>query len=100
MSTSNNSTPIFFSEKKEAPQQNQITKPETVEEFQAKRLKQFDVLFEQIAELKAQLISEKEKTKTYYAQNPRSWCIVCPTDLLRKQLNEILNEANSGPLAE
>ena len=61
----------------------------SVKEFQQERIAAFDEIDEQLKMIRLLLVDAKNETVKYYQQNPDSYGIVFPTDMIEYMLNEI-----------
>jgi hypothetical protein len=67
-------------------EENKLTSSKT---FQEERIKAFDIVEEKINQIYPKLSNAKNLTVEYYNDNPSSYTIVYPTDLILDYLNDI-----------
>lgn len=61
----------------------------SVKEFQQERIDAFDKIDDQLKMIRLLLVDAKNKTVNYYQQNPNSFGVIIPTNMIEKMLTEI-----------
>jgi len=67
----------------------QIFEGETREEFQKRRIEAFDRIEQEMNNIYKMLSNAKNETSEYYAENPGSYAVVKPTDLILDYIKDI-----------
>ena len=67
----------------------QLFEAETSKEYQDKRIKAFDVIETEINNIYKMLSNAKNETSEYYTNNPGSYSVVKPTDLILDYIKDI-----------
>jgi hypothetical protein len=57
--------------------------------FQEDRIKAFDLIFNEINQISSKLRDSKNETIEYYKNNPQSYSVIIPTDLILDYLKDI-----------
>jgi len=61
----------------------------SVKTFQQERIVAFDEIDEQLKMIRLLLVNAKNETVKYYQQNPDSYGVVVPTNMIEKMLTEV-----------
>ena len=61
----------------------------SVKEFQQERIDAFDEIDEQLKMIRLLLVQAKNETVSYYQQNPDSYGVAVPTNMIKEMLTEI-----------
>ena len=61
----------------------------SVKEFQQERIDAFDKIDDQLKMIRLLLVDAKNKTVNYYQQNPNSFGVMIPTNMIEKMLTEV-----------
>ena len=75
--------------KKSGLEVKQLFEAETSKEYQDKRIKAFDVIETEINNIYKMLSNAKNETINYYNENPGSYSVVKPTDLILDYIKDI-----------
>ena len=67
----------------------QLFEAESAEEFQKKRIASFDVIEQELNDIYKMLSNAKNETSTYYNDNPSSYSVIKPTDLVLDYIKDI-----------
>jgi len=67
----------------------QLFEAESAEEFQNGRIASFDVIEQELNDIYKMLSNAKNETSTYYNDNPSSYSVVKPTDLVLDYIKDI-----------
>lgn len=58
-------------------------------QFQEKRIKDFDKIFQELSQITSELRQARAETIEYYKNNPTTFKVIKPTDLILDYLNDI-----------
>ena len=67
----------------------QLFEAESAEDFQKGRIASFDVIEQELNDIYKMLSNAKNETSTYYNDNPSSYSVVKPTDLVLDYIKDI-----------
>jgi translation elongation factor EF-Ts len=61
----------------------------SVKTFQQERIDSFDEIDNQLKMIRLLLVNAKNETVKYYQQNPDSYGVIVPTNMIEKMLTEV-----------